>query len=43
MIYVFLMFSALVGGGRRERLFVAQIGLQDSGGGGRLYKASLAF
>ena len=43
MIYVFLMFSALVGGGGwRERLFVAQIGLQDSGGG-RLYKASLAF
>ncbi len=42
MIYVFLMFSALVGGGWRERLFVAQIGLQDSGGG-RLYKASLAF
>ena len=42
VIYVFLMFSALVGGGWRERLFVAEIGLQDSGGG-RLYKASLAF
>lgn len=38
MIYVFLMFSALVGGGRRERLFVAQIGLQDSGGEGDCIK-----